>query len=207
MGTKDPGQHGPRGGTDPEQESTVLVLDRARAGDRQAARVLIERAIPGLRRFTRGRIPDYGRGVADTEDIVQDAVLRMLKQLDSFHHRSVQSLQAYLRQTVVNNVRDVVRRVRRRGVPMEPTEDLPASAPSPLELAIRRESTERFLEAIATLKPADRQAVIWRVELGHSYEEIARQLGKSSADAARMTVTRALRRLAVALGLDTGTPA
>ncbi len=183
-------------------ESTLHVFNRAREGDQDAARVLIERAVPGLRRFTHGRIPSYGRGTADTEDVVQDAVLRMLSRLDAFQHRSVASLQAYLKQTVVNSVRDVVRRVRRRGVPLEPTEDIATDNPSPLEQAIKRQSAARFLAALQRLKPTDRQAIIWRMELGYSYDEMARQLGKSSAAAARMTVNRAIKRLAQELGIE-----
>lgn len=182
-------------------ESTLHVFDRARGGDMGAARELIERAVPSLRRFTRGRIPSYGRGSADTEDVVQDAVVRVLLQLDSFQHRSVTALQAYLKLTVVNSIRDVIRRVRRRGVPLEPSEDLAVDAPSPLELAIRRETAARFVSALERLKPTDRQAIIWRVELGYSYEEIARQMGKSSPAAARMTVARAMKRLAQELHL------
>jgi RNA polymerase sigma-70 factor (ECF subfamily) len=46
------------------------------------------------------------------------------------------------------------------------------------------------------LTEGERQAVVLRVELGLSYEEIAGQLEKPSADAARMAVTRAIARLA-----------
>jgi RNA polymerase sigma-70 factor (ECF subfamily) len=46
------------------------------------------------------------------------------------------------------------------------------------------------------LKPEDREAVIAKVELDCSYAELARAIGKPSADAARMAVGRALLRLA-----------
>ncbi len=38
--------------------------------------------------------------------------------------------------------------------------------------------------------------MVARLELGLSYDEIAKELGKPSADAARMAVTRAVTRLA-----------
>jgi len=183
-------------------ESTIHVLERARKGDRLAARVLLERALPPLRRWARGRIPTYGRGPADTEDVVQDAVVETLKRLDRFEHRTVGALQAYMREIVVNKVRDVVRRVRRRGVPIEPPETLGDDAPSPLERAIMAERLERFVDALQRLRPAERQAVVWRIELGYSYDEIAQRLGKPSTDAARMTVSRALRRLAKEMGVS-----
>jgi RNA polymerase sigma-70 factor (ECF subfamily) len=185
----------PAGETD-RWDSTFQILVRARTGDRSAARRLIERALPSLRRWTHGRIPPYGRGGEDTDDIVQDAVLQMLRRIETFEHRTVGAVQAYLRETVINRIRDIVRRVKRRGAPLEPPEDLVGDAPSPLELAIMGERFERFVEALQRLRPRDRQAIVWRVELGYSYEEIGRRLGKSNAAAARMTVSRALARLA-----------
>ena len=50
-----------------------------------------------------------------------------------------------------------------------------------------------------TLKPSDREAIIARIELQQSYEEVAIALGKPSADAARVAVTRAVARLVQAM--------
>ena len=60
-------------------DSTLHVLERARRGDRSAARILLERALPPLRRWSRGRLPVYARAGFDTEDVVQDAVVNTLK--------------------------------------------------------------------------------------------------------------------------------
>ena len=177
-------------------DSTVHVLERARSGDRSAVRILLERALPPLRRWAHGRIPSSGRGPADTEDIVQDAVVKTLKRIDTFEHRNVGALQAFMREVVINSIRDVARRVRRRGVPVEPPEDLQDSQPSPLERAIMTQNMERFVDALQKLRPADRQVVIWRVELGYSYEDITTRLGKPSVQATRMAVKRAIERLA-----------
>jgi len=193
----------PAADAEPEWESTIHVLERARAGDRSAAQTLIVRALPALRRWTHGRMPIEGRGPADTEDVVQDAVLHTLKRLGTFEHRTVGAVQAYLRAAVINRIRDVARRVRRRGVPTDTVELLPDDAPSPLEQAIMRQRTALFIEALQQLRPTDRQAIVWRIELGYSHEEIARRLGKSNAGAARMTVNRALRRLGNAMGVPT----
>ena len=53
-----------------------------------------------------------------------------------------------------------------------------------------------FTRALAELSETDRQAVVARLRLGYSYDQIALVLGKRSADSARMTVTRAIERLA-----------
>jgi RNA polymerase sigma-70 factor (ECF subfamily) len=68
-------------------------------------------------------------------------------------------------------------------------------APSPLERAIGREGIERYEAALQRLKPEDREAIIARIELQQSYEEVAIALGKPNANAARSAVTRALARL------------
>ena len=75
--------------------------------------------------------------------------------------------------------------------------------PSPLEAAIMSEQLDGFLEALRKLRPADRQVIVWRIELGYTAEEIAAKLGKSKA-AAGMTVSRAMARLARELHLETG---
>ncbi len=49
------------------------------------------------------------------------------------------------------------------------------------------------------MKESDRDAVLARIELGLSYQDIATMLGQPSADAARMSVSRALVALAEAM--------
>ncbi len=188
-------------GPDPSCDSTLDVLERARRGDRSAAQVLIARAVPPLRRWSRGRVPHYARGTADTEDVVQDAVLGTFKRIERFEHRTVGALQAYLREAVMNRIRDLIRSSRRRGITVELKDDLPLQDLSPLEVAIRAEKSERFLKALQALSPADRQVIVWRIELGYTVSEISERLGKSKA-AAGMTVSRALQRLSKVLQLS-----
>ena len=71
-----------------------------------------------------------------------------------------------------------------------------SSIESPLEQAIGREAVEAYEKALERLKPEEREAIIARVELGYSYEELAVTLDKPSAEAARKTAQRALVRLA-----------
>ena len=176
--------------------STLEILDQARTGDRSAVRELIERATPGVRRWARGRLPHYARSDGDTEDVMQDVVFRMLKNITHLQDLTVAGLQAYLRQSVINRIRDRIRgSMRRGGGPVELPEQLADAGPSPLEEAIKGERLDRFLAALGRLRPADRQVIIWRIELGYSAAEIASRLGKSPA-AAGMAVTRAVARLA-----------
>ena len=73
-------------------------------------------------------------------------------------------------------------------------------SPSPLEQAIGRQGVQRYDEALARLGAGDREAIVARLELQQSYQEIAVALGKPTANAARAAVTRALARLVEELG-------
>ena len=183
-------------------ESTITILDRARRGDSNATMVLLERTVAPLRRWARGRLPDFARGGADTEDVVHDVVVRAIAGIKRFEHRTVDALQFYLREGVRNRIRDEIRRVSRRGVTEELPDDIAEKGATPLERLILQEGSERYLEALRRLRPGDRIAIIYRLEHSFGYDEIAKRLDKSTADAARVAVSRALKRLAAELGLE-----
>src|SRR6185295_10895710 len=112
-------------------EPTIELVVRAREGDRMAVEALLQRSIPGLTRFAHGRLPPAARGALDTGDLVQETVLHVLRRLDHFQPRHVGAMQAYLRQAVINRIRDEVRRVSRQSPPMELPEDLVSDNTSP----------------------------------------------------------------------------
>jgi RNA polymerase sigma factor (sigma-70 family) len=176
-------------------ETTLEVLARVRAGESAALDVLFQRCMPPLRRWARGRLPQYARDLADTQDLVQETILHALHRLDTFEARHQGALQAYLRQAVVNRIRDEIRRAARQPVKVELPEYQSDTAPSPLAQAIGHEAIERYEAALERLRPADREAIVARIELQQSYEEVAIALGKPTPDAARVAVTRALARL------------
>jgi RNA polymerase sigma-70 factor (ECF subfamily) len=176
-------------------ESTVELLARVRQGDRDALDRLITRCLPPLRRWARGRLPSAARGALDTQDLVQDTILNSLRRLDHFDSRHEGAFQAYLRQAVLNRIRDEARRFSRRPPAAELTDAYESDAASPLDIAIGREGVARYEAALQRLRPIDREAIIGRLELQHDYQELATILGKPNANAARVAVTRALARL------------
>lgn len=176
-------------------ESTVTLLNRYRTGDLDALNTLYARYLGPLRRWARGRLPQWARDVGDTEDLVQDTLIQALGRLDNFDARGNGALGGYLRQAVLNRIIDKVRRRRPPFVPELPA-DVAASEPSPLEQLIGKRALDRYEAALANLKPEDREAVIGRLEFGMSYGELASALGKTSPDAARMAVSRALLKVA-----------
>ena len=191
----------PQGPPEP-LETTIDLLERFKQGDQEAVARLVERSLPPLRRWARGRLPGWARSLAETQDLVQDAVIRALPRLKTFQAEHPGALQAYLRQAIANHIRDEIRKVNARPAPAELRDSQPDLSPSPLEQAIGREGFERYEAALARLRPADREAIVARLELQQSYEEVALALGKSSADAARMAVARAVKSLILAMGKD-----
>ena len=182
--------------------TTADLLQRARLGDADAVNELFGRYLPSLRRWARGRLPQWTRDLRDTDDIVQETLVQTLKNIEAFQPRHEGALQAYLRQALVNRVRDEVRRVSRHGITAEIVDEHADAAPSPLEQAIGHEALARYEGALARLRPEEREVIIARVELGQSYQQIAAGHGKASADAARMAVSRALVRLAEEMDVD-----
>lgn len=177
-------------------DSTFDLVERAKTGDSEALNALFTRFMPALRRWASGRLPRWTRGLMDTDDLVQETVLRSVKRIDAFESRHEGALQAYLRQAVVNRIRDEVRRTKRSPIATELDENQTDGTVSPLDEAIGREAVERYEAALARLRPEEREAIVARIEMDGSYQEVAQALGKPSADAARMAVSRALLRLA-----------
>jgi RNA polymerase sigma-70 factor (ECF subfamily) len=187
---------------EPPRESTTPLLLRAREGDAEALERLCERYLPRLRRWARGRLPAWARDEADTDDIVQDTFLRTIRHVETIQAHGGAGFQAYVRRVLANRIEDVIRRARGR----PPIESLNSSLRdedrSPLEQAVTREAFGRYEAALDRLDEADRAAIVARLEMGFSYDEIATDLGKPSANAARMTVNRALERLIEEMGRD-----
>ena len=176
-------------------EPTIELVVKARGGNREAVEALLQRCLPQLRRWAHGRLPPAARGSLDTGDLVQETVLHVLRRLDIFEPRHVGAMQAYLRQSVINRIRDEVRKIGRQPAPDELPEDLQSDLTSPLEAAVQTEAYERYRDALTELSPRDREMIVARIEAQWSHAEIAKRFGIPTPDAARMAISRALRRL------------
>ena len=175
--------------------SSRRLLARARRGDSGALDELLRRYLPPLRRWAHGRLPRWVRTMADTTDLVQDAVLHTVGRLEAFEPRGRQALAAYLRQAVRNRIRDEHRRFAVRGAADAVSDALPDGCASPLDQAIQSETSARYRSALARLSPPDRALIVAHVELAYSHEQLGCMTGRSP-NAARMALRRAIERLA-----------
>ena len=182
--------------------ATVELVQKAKGGDQEAMDALFARYEVRLRRWAHGRLPAAARGALDTQDLVQDTLTRVFKRLHSFEPRHPGAFRDYVWTTLWNAVRDIARSSKRRG-PVGPLDmDLAGDDPSPLQQAVGRETLDRYEAAMERLRPEEREAIVARIELGLSHAEVAEALGKPSAAAAHMAVSRALVRLAEEMAHD-----
>ncbi|HET9263296.1 MAG TPA: RNA polymerase sigma factor [Vicinamibacterales bacterium] len=176
-------------------ESSLDLLKRAQAGDPSALEALIARYRPRLVRWASGRLPAYARDLCETQDLVQDSLIRAFRKIGQLEIRGEGALQAYLRQVLLNTIRMELRRVRRRPAATELESGVAADEASPLEKAIGGDALSRYERALDALRPGDRELVIAHVEFGFSHQELATAFGKPSPNAARMALRRALVEL------------
>jgi RNA polymerase sigma-70 factor (ECF subfamily) len=140
-------------------------------------------------------------------DLVQETMLKAHEDFRQFHGQSEAELLAWLRQILLNTVRDAGRKYREsqkrnlgRELPQgasqqhDPYEHLQDEGKSPSSAAAAHEQDEELHKALGRLAPERLQVVRWRNYDRLSFEEIGERLGRS-ADAARKLWERALKEL------------
>jgi RNA polymerase sigma-70 factor (ECF subfamily) len=176
-------------------ESTATLLTRVRAGDADARERLAVRYLALLRHWAHGRVPPRARHLANTDDLVQATLLRALNAVPHFEPRREGAFLAYLRTILLNQLRTAVKRAE-AGPPLHSLpSQLEGPDTSPLEQAIGAEVMEAYEAALASLTEEQRQAVVLRIELGLSFQQVAEAMESASPDAARMLVARSLAHL------------
>lgn len=127
-------------------------------------------------------------------------MLRGLRRADQFSAERPGAFLAYLRQILVNVVRNEIRDSSKSALKDQlETEPVDSIAPSQEDVATHRETLRAYEAALEQLPDEHRTAVVLRVEFGMTFAEIAAELDIASANAARMRVTRALERLAATM--------
>lgn len=191
-GRKAPGSTGPS--SSPPLDSTAALIGRVKAGDLAAREHLVARYHPILMRWAHGRLPAGARGLAETGDLVQVTLLRVLDRLGTFEPRREGAFLAYLRHALMNVLRNELRRSVRD--PRQPiTGDVADERRSLLDEMIGKDVLDSYEAALAALPPAMQEAVILRLEFGFTHREIGDAVGSPSANAARMLVSRGLVKL------------
>jgi RNA polymerase sigma-70 factor (ECF subfamily) len=176
----------------------LAVLARARQGDDDAFRVLVERHGRAVFRLAFRMTGNE----QDAEDVVQESFLRAYRQLGRFESRA--DFGTWLYRIVANCSVDLMRaRQSRQDQSRKESLDVMTVEPAtenhgPERLAESGEIAERVREALGELSPLERAAFILRHHEGRSIQEISSTLGLG-ASAAKHSVFRAVRKLRIAL--------
>ena len=180
--------------------SDEAAAARAKAGDADAFRVLVERHSRPLFRLAFRMTGNE----QDAEDIVQDTFLRAYRRIEKFDERA--SFGTWLYRITVNCSLDLVRARKRRseqsGSANPEVDDLIQSLPStgatPDRMAMSGEARQRIAEAMEELSASERTAFVLRHFEGMCIDEVSRVLG-CRPGAARHCVFRAVQKLRRAL--------
>src|SRR5581483_10160232 len=181
-------------------EPTINLIRRIREGDAGARDQLLRRFLPLLKRWAHGRLPRQMRDLNETDDLVQVTLVKALARLDDFESAGPGAFLAYLRQALLNQVRDEIRRHQRRPEHGEIDVELSdPDAPALIEQIVGSERVRAYEQALAALPKRQQGLIVMRVEFGMSYPEIAAEVD-STPDAVRVMVARAIVQLSRALG-------
>jgi RNA polymerase sigma-70 factor (ECF subfamily) len=181
------------------------ALARARQGDSEAFRALVERHSRSVFRLAFRMTGNE----QDAEDVVQESFLRAYRQLGRFQARA--NFGTWLYRIVANCSVDLMRakRARRDQAHVasldEAVDASAADTPGPERLARSAEIAAHVRTALEALSPLERAAFTLRHYEGRSIDEISRTLGLGTS-AAKHSVFRAVRKLRVALEPLRGQP-
>jgi RNA polymerase sigma-70 factor (ECF subfamily) len=200
----------------PNDDEVQRLIDRARAGDRDAFNEIFTRHRGRLRRMVEMRLDWRLRPRVDASDVVQDAYLEIAARLEEYLNDPKLPLFLWMRLMVGQRLsklhrrhlgakmRDAGREVSlyRAALPAASSAALAAQLmgkhTSPTQAAARAERLLRLQEALNGLEPIDREVLSLRHFEELSRSETALALGIEEAAAAKRYV-RALKRLRDAL--------
>ena len=164
----------------PEVEQVNELVARARDGDQDAFGALVQMYYQRVFNIARGFVHEP----EEARDLTQQAWLKVWKKLHTFKGRS--GFCTWLYRLVTFVCLDYLRKKKRRAETelletLEThreagAEPAPSATPNPVRALEATEIRQRFDQALETLSPTQRTAIVLREMEGLSYEEIARSM-------------------------------
>jgi RNA polymerase sigma-70 factor (ECF subfamily) len=181
------------------QVDTLALLRRVRSGEPDARGKLLARLRPRLVLWAATRLSSELRAKLEPEDVAQEVILAVHKDLDRFDGEPSRAFFAWVFTIAENRVRDLADHfgaAKRRQAQVETVAE-----PSPEVAAMRNEQVARVRDALTKLAP-DHRRVIQHVRLEErEVAEVAKILGRSE-NAVRVLYCRALKELRTGLSRD-----
>jgi len=173
----------------------VTAVGRARGGDADAFRMLVERHSRAIFRVAYRMTANEH----DADDVVQETFLRAYRQIDHFEERA--NFSTWLHRIAINCSLDLLRARGRldRHYGGDPSSEemsavIKSDDPQPDRLLLSSELQSHVTRALDRLSGNERTAFILRHFDGMPVEEIGRTLG-IQVNAAKHTIFRAVRKL------------
>jgi RNA polymerase sigma-70 factor (ECF subfamily) len=191
---------------------TIRLIERARAGDRDAVNAIFARYRERLRRMVDLRLDRRLHARIDASDVIQEAYVDVVTRLDEYLRDPQVPLFLWLRLVVGERLMKLHRhhlgtQMRDAGLEVSlyrgalPTASSAALAAqllgqhtSPTQAAVRAERMLRLQEALNTLEPVDREVLSLRHFEELSNAETAHTLGIRKSAASKRYI-RALKKL------------
>lgn len=197
-------------------EEHERLLERAKAGDRDALIELLEALGPVVRRRIEPKIGAHLRSLIEADDIMQVTYLEAVTRLDSFTSGGAKGFLAWVTRIAENNLLDVARAADAAKRPdprkrigggdaassmVAMVEQLGMTVTTPSRVAARSEAVDALERTLSRL-PEDYAKVIRLYDLeGWSAEDVGEELGRSEG-AVYMLRARAHDRLRDLLGSE-----
>ena len=191
-------------------KTTQHLVTLAKKGDRTALEQLCQVYAERVHWIVRFRMGSEIRLKLDSMDVVQDAFLFALEDLDDFNYRDEGDFLRWLSKIAENRIRDNIKKLHadkrdvrkevlfRNLVPTTQGSRLGAlglvASTTPSLIISKREELSKLERAIDKLRPEYREVIILKKIEGLSYQEISKRLSKST-DAVGMLVSRAMLAL------------
>jgi len=183
------------------EDEEVVLIRRARDGDREAFGVLVQRYQNAVYNLCYRMLGDFH----EAEDATQEVFLKIYRRLEKYN--PAYRFSTWVLSVASHHCIDRLRRRRVTWVSLDTPELTPAHAPAPPpeEEVLRRETADQVQRMLDHLPPDYRAVLVLRYWYDLSHKEIG-QILNASEGAIKTKVHRARRRLGTLLVKEGWTP-
>lgn len=192
--------------SDNNVSTTYILVRRAKEGQKEALGRLLDRYYERVRKIVQLRLGDKLRGLLDSDDILQDTFISAIKSFDRFEMHNEASVINWLARIAE---RAIKRQAQHHGAQKRKARQVPIHEMNTEDLGVqiadghrgpgttlsRREQAQGIEECIQKLPEHYREIIVLRNYVEYSWEEVAKEHGRPSVDAARMMHAKAMLEL------------